>query len=128
MDTHKRLLSILHIVYGGLHILLFLLGALLVNTFLPFIMAEIAEADQDAALITELAINFVRALFFILLILIPLPSVIGGFGLLNGKKWGLNWLMASGCLSLINVPIGTGLGIYTIWVFVEDQNARKQND
>ncbi|REE02072.1 hypothetical protein [Marinoscillum furvescens] len=128
MDTHKRLLSILHIVYGSLHILLFLLGALLVNTFLPFIMAEIAEADADAAMITELAINFVRALFFILLFLIPLPSVIGGFALLNGKKWGLNWLMASGCLSLINVPLGTGLGIYTIWVFVEVQNAKKNND
>jgi hypothetical protein len=39
-----------------------------------------------------------------------------GFALLNRKSWGRTLAIVAGVLSLIKIPIGTALGIYTLWV------------
>lgn len=126
MDSQKRLLSILHIVYGGLHILLFVFGALLINTILPFIMSEINQSNPDAAMIVEMVVMFVRSILFVLIVVVPLPSLIGGIAQLYNRDWGMPLMMISGCLSLLNIPIGTALGVYTIWVFLENNKAKAE--
>ncbi len=34
-------------------------------------------------------------------------------------------LLIAGCISLLSFPIGTAIGVYTIWVFIEDNKAQK---
>ena len=125
MDAHKRLLSILHIVYGALNLLVFLIIHLALETAMPFIENEM-ESDSNELMIIKTVFAFVHSLFFILIILFPLPSIVGGIALLQGKKWGLTMTMISGCLSLLSVPVGTALGIYTIYVYV--QSSKTEND
>jgi hypothetical protein len=43
-----------------------------------------------------------------------LPSAIGAFGEMMNKKWGIKMLLVSGVFSLLLIPIGTSLGIWTI--------------
>ena len=39
-----------------------------------------------------------------------------GFGLLNRKPWGRVLAMVVAILQLIKIPVGTALGVYTLWV------------
>lgn len=121
METNKKLLGILHIVYGTGIILLFVMVNMFIQIFLPF-LAESGDLDG----IPELVFSLVKTIFLILVVIIPLPSIIGGFAILNGKRWGLIPMMISGCLSLLSFPLGTALGVFTIWVYLKDQKENPQ--
>lgn len=43
-------------------------------------------------------------------------ALVAGFGLLNRRPWGRVVAIIAGILALIKFPIGTALGIYTLWV------------
>jgi hypothetical protein len=43
-------------------------------------------------------------------------ALIAGYGLLNRRPWGRVLAIIAGVLALIKFPIGTALGIYTLWV------------
>ncbi len=123
MDTQKRLLSILHIVYGSLGLLGFLVLHLVLDTILPFIENEIGDGDDY--MIVQTVFLFVRSLFLLLIIIFPLPSIVGGVAQLKGKPWGMTVMMISGCLSLLSFPLGTALGVFTIYVY---SKSSKQNE
>ncbi|WP_258098407.1 hypothetical protein [Marinoscillum pacificum] len=124
MNSQKKLLSILHIVYGSLTLITLLIVNLALEVALPFIENEVSG---DELRLIKTVFLFVHSLFFILIILFPLPSIVGGIAQLNGKKWGLTVMMISGCLSLLSVPVGTALGVFTIYVFTQSSK-QEQND
>lgn len=126
MEAHKRLLSILHIVYGTITVLIFLIISAIIRTIFPFIMEEAMTQGQEMGFaIAGAVLEVLRWVFIIILLLGPIPSIIGGIATLYNKNWGLPTLMVSGCLGLLNIPLGTALGIYTIWVFLEEQKMNK---
>ncbi len=45
-----------------------------------------------------------------------LVSLVTGYGLLTQKPWGRVLGIVMGILTLIKLPVGTALGIYTLWV------------
>jgi hypothetical protein len=47
---------------------------------------------------------------------------IAGWGLLQREEWGRVVALVVGFVSLFNVPIGTALGIYTLWVLLPTQS------
>jgi len=53
-----------------------------------------------------------------------IPSLIGGLGLLKLKSWARYLVLVLGFLNLPGIPVGTALGIYTIWVLLKDETAR----
>jgi predicted nucleic acid-binding Zn ribbon protein len=64
-------------------------------------------------------------LFQLLAWLVLLKSLAGfaaGFGLLERQPWARMLAMVLGCISLIKIPIGTALGIYTLWVLLPARN------
>ena len=127
MDSHKRLLSILHIVYGSFNILMFVIFSTLARTLMPFLFEAIDQSDPDASIIFGVAFSVIKSVFFVLVLLVPVPSLVGGWAYLNNRKWGLNLMMVSGALSLLSFPLGTGLGVYTIWTYLE-VNKEERND
>lgn len=127
IEVHKRALSILHIVLGVLTVVGLFFAFFFLSTFSGFIIEEIArEEGRDAAMIFEFISWGAVFLFGLIILTVALPSVIGGIALLNGQNWGLILLMISGCISLINFPLGTAKGVYTIWVYVQDNKQRKE--
>jgi hypothetical protein len=58
------------------------------------------------------------ASFFLLL---SAPGLIGGIYLLKRRPWARILVLVLGFLNLIEIPIGTALGIYTIWVLLKDE-------
>jgi hypothetical protein len=46
-----------------------------------------------------------------------------GFALMQRKPWGRTLAMVMGILTLIRIPLGTALGIYTLWVLAPAASA-----
>ncbi|MBU1095090.1 MAG: hypothetical protein KKB34_01305 [Bacteroidetes bacterium] len=55
------------------------------------------------------------------LILSSIVSIIGAIGLLKKKAWSRILLLVVSVLDLLNIPIGTAVGVYTIWVLMQDE-------
>ena len=116
MESHKRLLAIFHIIYGGFLLSFFLIMSIIWRSILPYIMSGIGS---DEAVFVGMILSLVQVIAVFVGLLIPLPSLIGGIALLNERQWGIKLLLISGGLSLFNVPLGTALGAYTIWTYVK---------
>lgn len=68
--------------------------------------------------------GFLHGLFFALGILVLLKALAGfiaGWGLLERQPWARTLTLVLGFVSLLNIPLGTALGIYTIWVLLAPQ-------
>jgi hypothetical protein len=47
-------------------------------------------------------------------------GIIGGIGLLMMKSWGRIITIVVSALSCLNIPFGTLVGVYSIWVLMQD--------
>jgi len=129
IDSHKRTLAIIHLVLGILRILMY--GGLVIffSSVFPFIEAEIVEEEgRDAGFILNIISSAVFSVMAVAALFTAIPSIIGGIAVLQNKGWGMVLLLISGCISLLSFPIGTAVGVYSIWVFVENNKARKEKE
>jgi hypothetical protein len=113
MHQHVTIVGWLHIVANALFLLLGLCG------FLFFFGIGFAVAvDGDAVAFPILGtIGLVAALFFAAL---SLPGILAGYGLLKRQRWGQVLAIVVGFLSLFNFPLGTALGVYTLFVLLQN--------
>ena len=123
MEVHKRILAILYIISGSLQILGMLFVAAFISVIIPFIMDE---AGPDVQWIFVWIIPFIRVIALFIILFFSIPSIIGGVGLLNNKSWSLTLLLVLGCFKLFSFPIGTAIGIYTIYVYTENHKHSSQ--
>ena len=52
--------------------------------------------------------------------LLGIPGIVAGYGLLRGTAWGRILALVVGFLGLVNFPLGTAIGIYTLWALIQD--------
>jgi len=57
-----------------------------------------------------------------LLIIVAAAGLVAGWGLLDRQPWGRTLAIVLGAFSLIDLPFGTALGIYTLWVLLPAQS------
>jgi uncharacterized membrane protein (DUF2068 family) len=111
MQQHVKILGWCFIIYSGL--LLLLAGFL----FLIISGAGVLSGDRQAMLVTGAVGTFIAALFLVL----ALPGLITGFGLLKYRPWARIVAIVLGAINLLSVPVGTALGVYTLWVLLNAQ-------
>ncbi|WP_051052987.1 hypothetical protein [Fulvivirga imtechensis] len=113
MHHHVRTLGNLHIILGILGIVagMILYGIISVG--------GIISGDAEAISITQIVGISIGGLLFLL----SIPSIIGGWGILRYKYWAKVLLIVIGCLDLLNFPLGTLLGAYTIWVLLSNETS-----
>jgi len=129
LDQHKKTLGILHLVYGIFTALVFLFIGSIANILIPFIQEAIIEDEGvGAEKYVTMVTGIIRTSFMLLFIFSALPSILGGAGLLSKSSWGLIISMIAGCVSLLNFPFGTALGVYTIYVFVQNNNEKNKQE
>ncbi|HVS21486.1 MAG TPA: hypothetical protein VHD88_06535 [Pyrinomonadaceae bacterium] len=108
-EEHNKTLATLHFIYGGMHGLT-LLGLLL----LVFV---VKTASPAANLISTFWITVSVVVFVILLFAVGLLPLLVGYALMTRRRWAKPLGMFLAVISLINIPIGTALGIYTFKFF-----------
>jgi len=58
------------------------------------------------------------------LFVVAVPGLIGGIFLLRYKQWARILVMIVSVMGLTNIPIGTGIGVYSIWLLMQDETER----
>jgi hypothetical protein len=114
MEKHITFIAVLNIAFGflGLFFAVFL--------FVAIIGAGIISGEQEAMTITSI-VGTALAFF---LVITSLPEIIGGFGLLKRKAWARILILVVACLDLLWIPIGTIIGIYELWVLLNEETVK----
>jgi hypothetical protein len=55
----------------------------------------------------------------VLMAALALPGLLAGYGLLTRKPWARALALVVGILSLVNFPLGTVIGAYTLWALTQ---------
>lgn len=112
MRKHIEVLAYLYIVFGVLTI-----GT---GLFLALVIAGSGaiSGDETAIWVTSL----VGGGFGFFLSAMGLVSVLGGWGLLKRHNWARILVLVISILNLPAFPFGTALGVYGLWVLLNDQS------
>ncbi len=62
-----------------------------------------------------------------LLLLISIPGIIVGIGLMLRKSWSRIMALILCAIKLFNIPFGTVFGIYGIWLLMQDESIDSLN-
>ena len=119
METHVKVLAVLYIVFGVLGTL----TGLGIMALLGAIGVAGAASDPDAWMALPI-LGITGAALAAFLLILSLPGVIAGIGLLNYRPWARILTIVLSALNLMNFPFGTIIGIYGLWVMLSDQGAR----
>lgn len=111
MKTHINLVATLHIVFSVLG----LIAALFFYVFFG-VVGDIAD-DMEA----EFVLNIIGSSLAVFFAIISVPGIIGGVGLLKRKEWARILVIIISALDLLNFPLGTALGVYSIWALVQPE-------
>ena len=108
MRQHIPILGWCFIVYHGI---LAVIG-IVVGVFV--FGAGAISGERQAMFIT----GTIGAAIVVLLVVISLPGIIAGIGLLKFRPWAPILAIIVGALHLLSFPFGTALGVYTLVVLL----------
>jgi len=113
---HVRLLGLFWLALSAFDTV----GAVFLYVFVT-VMPHLAASDGPEA--------FLRPFLRVLAILLLAKTALGflaGWGLLKHEKWGRILALVLAFVSLFtNIPFGTALGVYTLWVLLPPESERE---
>lgn len=107
-QKHITLVGILTLVHSGLVVAV----AILAFGVLTGIGA--VSGDEDAFLV----LGIIGTVLGGFLLLLSIPGIVGGIALLQRARWSRVFMIVLSAFKLMDVPIGTALGVYTIYVML----------
>jgi hypothetical protein len=112
MRQHIDTVAWIHIAFGALGVL----AALAVGGVVGG-AALFADDAQTTGIMVLLA-GFIA----VVMGLLSVPSLVGGWGLLKRRPWARMLVLIVSFLNLLNFPLGTLVGGYSIWVLMSDES------
>lgn len=115
MESHVKAVGIINIAFSVLGVFFAIIVFSVLN-----IVAKMPDIDAEAVRILQV-VGVVVPWF---LIIMSLPGIIGGIGLLKYQGWARILVLILSFLALLNFPIGTAVGIYSIWVLFDKRTEK----
>lgn len=106
---HNRTLATLHFIYGAMH------GLTLAGLLLLIVVVKLAAPGPIS--ISTFWIGVGALSFVVLLVLVGLLPLAVGYALRKQRWWARPLGLSLAVVSLVNIPVGTALGIYAIKFF-----------
>ncbi len=119
VQGHIQLLGILWLAASALNSLGGLILLVLANTLFAHLHAMGAP---------EAATSFLRPLLSVIGIFVLAKAACGflaGWGLMHHEPWARILTLVLGFIALFNIPVGTALGVYTLWVLLPAQSQQE---
>jgi hypothetical protein len=121
MTTHVKVLGVLYIVLSGLGVCAALFLGLALGAA-GGIVGQSASAEDARVALPIIGVAGTALVVFLLAI--SLPGLITGIGLLKLQPWARIVGIVLAAINLINIPFGTALGIYGLWVLLNKDTER----
>jgi hypothetical protein len=121
VETHVKVLAILYIAFSAL----FLLAAMVLMLVLGGASAIVGTTapPEDAAIALPI-LGITGAALSMFLVALSLPGLVAGIGMLKRANWARILGIVLSALHLINIPFGTILGAYGLWVLLHTDTER----
>jgi len=117
MKNHVTLVGVLHLGFGVMGIMV---AALIYALFMGI---GVVSGDEEAFAVLTLIATPLAAL----LVVLSLPGVLGGIWLLKYRRWARVVILIVSVLDLVNIPFGTALGAYSLWVLLHSETEKLFN-
>src|SRR5271169_5708810 len=118
---HVRLVGILWMAYSALHVVAGLVVIIVANVIFGSFHGAIHIPNGTPPEVTV----WLRPLLSVVGWLILAKAAAGffaGWGLLQREEWARTVALVVGFIALLSIPIGTALGVYTLWVLLPAQS------
>jgi hypothetical protein len=120
MHTHVKVVGALNVVLGAFGLLI---AAAMLLIFGGATWLVGASGDPDAAVALPI-LGLTGAAISSFLLVLSLPGVVIGIGLLRLRSWARVAGIVISLLNLFNFPLGTLLGVYGLWVLFSKETER----
>jgi hypothetical protein len=117
IDTHVRIAAWLHIALGAIAVCVLVLLGMVFGVFGAALVGA-STNSADAGILGWIA-GF-GATLFLMILAFPVLEIVGGALLLKGSPAGKVITLIFSVLGLINIPIGTAIGIYSLWALLRE--------
>lgn len=124
MHTHVKVVGVLFLVLSGLGVIA-ALGVGAIFSLAGGVTGAAADAG-DAAIALPI-IGFTGGLLTLFLLVLSIPGLIAGYGIVTFKSWARILGIVLAALQLINFPLGTAFGIYALWALLNKDTERLFN-
>jgi hypothetical protein len=115
MKKHVTLVAALQIGFSTMGII--------AGIILFFVFSFAQSVIQDVEIAGPL-IKFIGTVLPGMMLITSLLGLIGGIGLLTFQKWSRILVMVIAALICFVFPIGTVIGIYSLWVMMQDETIK----
>ncbi|MCK5731016.1 MAG: hypothetical protein KAH68_08075 [Draconibacterium sp.] len=112
MDRHINIVAALQIGYSILGIII---GAVF---FILFHFIGNIVDEEEAKIVLPIIANVLVTIISVL----SIPGIIAGIGLFKRKEWARILTLILSTLHLLSFPLGTAVGVYSIWALVQPEN------
>ena len=130
MEKHVQLVGILNIVYRSLSLLgsiiLFILAGLfgeILGLLVRWGSIRPHEIPVEVLEIVPIILTVIGMLVFI----VSTAGIVAAVGVLKQKEWGRILMLVVSFFNLLRIPLGTILGIYSIWVLLNNDTIKLFN-
>ena len=120
MDTHVKVLGALQIALSGFC----LLGAIVLMLIFGGVMSAVSAADDPDAMVALPVLGLTGAALVSFLLVLSLPGLITGIGLLQRRPWARIAGIVISIISMMFIPFGTVIGVYGLWVLFSRETER----
>jgi len=109
VEQHRRLLGVLWLAYSAFH----LIGGVVLMAVAHTIFGPYGPASGAPPWLRPF-LSFIA----VLILVKGGAGLLGGYGLLQRLSWARVLTLVIAFIALLNIPLGTVLGIYTLWVLL----------
>jgi hypothetical protein len=120
METHVKVLGALQIAMGVMG----LFGAVVLLLVFGVASSAVGLSGDPEATIALPFIGITGVALVTLLVVLSLPSVIVGIGLIQLRPWARIAGIVLSILGMMMIPFGTILGVYGVWVLFSKDTER----
>ena len=118
---HVKLVAILWMAYSALHVV----GGLMVLLAAKLVIAKLIVIPNGPPPEVFLWLRPFLGIIGWLILGKAAAGFLTGWGLLQHEGWARVLALVMAFLALLSVPIGTALGIYTLWVLLPSESERE---
>jgi Ni,Fe-hydrogenase I cytochrome b subunit len=117
MEKHITLVAVFHITFG----IILLIAGIVIFALLTGI--GILSQEPEAFAVFSAIATVVGLILFI----VSIPMIIGGVGLLKRRSWARILVLIVSVIALFKIPVGTAIGIYSIWAMLQNETKEYLN-